>query len=166
MVIVGQFSILHTFLLRSTIIVLLSILAAPSRAQVVAVQSCSGADANVTSTTAMVVLSGCSVTAGPKGIVFATAQAETVCGTTATEGVQMLIGTTQPTVGSPPPGGMTAMTPLLHQNGCNTQLIQTSVSGVFIGTPGSQYWIAVTLSTSSGAQAATWNNQTVKVITY
>lgn len=147
-------------------LVLAVLLHAQAAAQGINVISCTDVDASVTSTTPVVVIAGCAVTAGPKGIIIATAQATTTCGTTATETVQLFGGATAPTDGAPVPGSATAMTPLLHQNGCNVGSLITKVTGALVGTAGFLYYITLAISTSTGAQAATWTNQTVKILTY
>lgn len=154
-------------IIRGLLLLILALLPTTAFAQAPAVLQCTGADASVTSTTQVVVIAACSIVAGPKGIVYATGQAETTCGATANEGVQLLIGTTAPTLNAAPPGGMTGMTNLLHQDGCNyNPPVFTSLAGSFAGSPGFRYYITVTLSTSDPAQPATWNNQTIMVLTY
>lgn len=138
----------------------------PAQASAQSVVSCTDVDASVTSTTPVVVIAGCAVTAGPNGVIIATAQATTTCGTTATESVQLFGGSAAPTDGAAVPGSATSMTPLLHQNGCNVSSLITKATGAFIGTAGLVYYITVAISTSIGAQAATWTNQTIKILTY
>lgn len=164
----------YSFIKRLAALLLLAAMAMlpkPGAAQVIAAISCTDADASVTSTSPVVVIATCAVTAGPQGVIVAHAQASTTCGTTATETVQMFGGlaggpTTIPADGAAVPASMTAMTPLLHQNGCNGASLITKVAGAFVGTPGLLYYVTVAISTNNGAQAATWTNQTIKVLTY
>lgn len=153
-------------LIKYLIWLLLLLLPVQASAQSINVISCTDVDASVTSTSPVVVIAGCAVTAGPQGVIVATAQASTTCGTTATESVQLFGGSVPPVDGSPVPGGATAMTPLLHQNGCNTGSLITKVTGAFVGTASGTYYITVAISTNNGAQAATWVNQSIQLLTY
>jgi len=152
--------------MKKALLVLFLMVMGGAPSQAASALSCTDSNANVSSTSPVVVIGNCAIAAGAAGVVIATAQAETTCGTTATEGVQLLIGTTQPTNGLAPPGGMAAMTPVQHQNGCNSSTLVTGISGSYVGTPGALYWVTVVVSTSTAVQAVTWNNQTIKILTF
>lgn len=64
------------------------------------------------------------------------------------------------------PGGLTAMSKLVHQNGCSPNFLITAVGGAFLGQPNTNYWIAWTIQPDADGHLASQNNNSVTVLTY
>lgn len=64
------------------------------------------------------------------------------------------------------PGGVTNITPVYHQTACNAGFTIVAVTGSFVGTPNTQYWVGASISTNTAAQQATWNNNGITVLAY
>ena len=145
-------------------------LAQPATAQ--SVVNCVGTNTTVASPIPTVVINTCNVTAGPNGIILATATAEVTCAVN--EKAEMFVGTGSSPVGGSTiavPSGVQYITRQFDQTGCavgKTTLI--TIAGALDATMfgagvGTAYWIGVDIFSSAGGPV-TWNNNRVDVFTY
>lgn len=64
------------------------------------------------------------------------------------------------------PVGMTAITPVMSQSGCQGGFVITTIGGVFTGAPNTQYWVAVQMHSGVTSQSSTFNNSQWAILTY
>lgn len=144
---------------------------ASSAALAQSVQECAGTNTSVSSSTPLIVINVCNVTAGPNGIILAIATGTTTCAVDQT--AQMFVGTgSSPVVATaiPIPFGVIGITVPFTHNGCSTGASITTVVGAldattFGGGVGTAYWIGVAINSTAGG-AVTWNSNRVQVFTY
>jgi hypothetical protein len=66
----------------------------------------------------------------------------------------------------PLPGGMTAITPTMHQSGCKQGYVVTSMAGVFSGQPNSRYWVGLEIASDNNSGWSSWVNSQFYILFY
>jgi hypothetical protein len=87
-------------------------------------------------------------------------------GTYALSGGSLTIAKETMYAGATLPGGATAITPAMNQTACTTGFTITSIAGTFTGSPNTQYWLNVAISTSIAGNQAQWENSGISLFTY
>lgn len=64
------------------------------------------------------------------------------------------------------PGGVTPITPVMQQSGCSSgKFVITELTGVFAGSPNTQYWLGVSFTSDVNTHTIQWTNARATILT-